>query len=85
MYFVVPLSASMIGYMTRDWRSISSIMCCTHPYKKQETPNCDDGIRAQRLAYATIGPVAQLTKAGTWEEKKQTIGYLDTPRLEKKM
>ena len=52
-------------------------MCCTHPYKKQETPNCNDRIRAQRLSYATIGPVAQLTKAGTWEEKKQTIGYLN--------
>ena len=47
------------------------------PYKKQKTPQLDKRIREQRLAYAEIGPVAQMMKKGEWEAKKHTIAWID--------
>ena len=47
------------------------------PYKKQKTPQLDKRIKAQRLAYAKLGPVAQLVASGKWEEEKHTIAFLD--------
>ena len=47
------------------------------PYKKQKTPQLDKRIRDQRLAYAELGPVAQLMKSGQWEAKKHTIAWID--------
>ena len=47
------------------------------PYKKQKTPQLDSRIQTQRLAYATLGPVAQLVLNGEWEEKKHTLAWVD--------
>ena len=46
-------------------------------YKKQKTPQLDPRIREQRLAYAKLGPVAQLIENGQWEAKKHTIAWID--------
>ena len=47
------------------------------PYKKQKTPQLDDRIRKQRLAYAMYGPIAQLVRSGQWDEKKHTLAFVD--------
>ena len=49
----------------------------TFPYIPQKVPQLDDRIKKQSLSYATLGPVAQMMKNGTWEQEKHTIGWLD--------
>ena len=62
-----------------DWRTVATAVKTLNarPYKKQKTPQLDERIRKQRLAYAQLGPVAQLVASGEWESKKHTLAFVD--------
>ena len=68
-----------MSHIGRDRKTISKVAkkLKARPYKKQKTPQLDDRIKRQRLAYAKLGPIATLVESGNWDEEKHKIGFVD--------
>ena len=50
------------------------------PYRKQKTPQFDDRIRKQRVAYANYSPIGLAARDGGFDEEKEGwIFWDDTP------
>ena len=69
----------MLRDLGHKWETVANAVkkLKTRPYKKQKSPQLDSRIQTQRLAYATLGPVAQLVLKSEWEEKMHTLAWVD--------
>ena len=47
------------------------------PYRKQKTPQFDDRIRKQRVAYANYSPIGLAARDGGFDEKKEDWMFWD--------
>ena len=45
--------------------------CGAFPYRKQKTPQFDDRIRKQRVAYANYSPIGLAARDGGFDEEKE--------------
>ena len=47
------------------------------PYRKQKTPQFDDRIRKQRVAYANYSPIGLAARDGKFDEEKEGCIFWD--------